>query len=592
MTDDCALAEAAGLKVAVVAGAESNLKITEPADLVRAEQILAAGLRPRTGMGFDVHRLGPGDGMVLMGVRLPGPWRLIGHSDADVGLHALTDALLGALCAGDIGSHFPPSEPRWGGADSALFLCHARDLVAAAGGVIEHVDATLICERPEDRPAPAGHGRAGGGAAAGRAGAGQHQGDHHRAPGIRRAWRGHRRPGGGHRLPARLMAAAGLRATDPACLLATWFGAGRLPRAPGTWGSLAALPFAAALAWLGGPWLVLLAALAVFGLGMWASDRYMAAYGVHDPGAIVVDEVVGQWLTLALLPLTPIAYLLGFVLFRITDMVKPWPARLDRSQDGRRHRRDARRRGRGHLCGRARACDGSLAAMTFPAQSLTLAKELLAACEARGWHLASAESCTGGLIVGCLTEIAGSSSVVERGYVTYDNRAKQEVLGVPAALLQRVGAVSEEVARAMAEGARERAKVDLAIAVTGIAGPGGATPTKPVGLVHMAVARARPADPARRWRSFRAIAPRCASRPWTPRWRWRCGLLARAHLDVGAGGVLERCEPALARLARRHLLAACAAPARPSSRATRSRRAARRRRARLSGSAGRRGLVQ
>jgi nicotinamide-nucleotide amidase len=126
--------------------------------------------------------------------------------------------------------------------------------------------------------------------------------------------------------------------------------------------------------------------------------------------------------------------------------------------------------------------------MTFPAQSLALARELLVACEARRWHLACAESCTGGLIVGCLTEIAGSSCVVERGYVTYDDRAKQEVLGVPANLLQRVGAVSEEVARAMAEGACERANVELAVAVTGIAGPGGATPSKPVGLVHMAVA--------------------------------------------------------------------------------------------------------
>jgi 2-C-methyl-D-erythritol 4-phosphate cytidylyltransferase/2-C-methyl-D-erythritol 2,4-cyclodiphosphate synthase len=152
LTDDCALAEAAGLAVAVVAGAESNLKITEPDDLARAEGILSAGLRPRTGMGFDVHRLGPGDGMVLMGVHLPGSLCLIGHSDADVGLHALTDALLGALGAGDIGSHFPPSEARWAGADSAFFLCHARDLVAAAGGVIEHVDATLICERPKIGP--------------------------------------------------------------------------------------------------------------------------------------------------------------------------------------------------------------------------------------------------------------------------------------------------------------------------------------------------------------------------------------------------------------------------------------------------------
>jgi nicotinamide-nucleotide amidase len=127
--------------------------------------------------------------------------------------------------------------------------------------------------------------------------------------------------------------------------------------------------------------------------------------------------------------------------------------------------------------------------MTFPETSLELARRVLGTCERRGWHLTTAESCTGGLIIACLTEIPGSSSVVERGYVTYDNRAKAEMLGVPAALFERVGAVSEEVARAMAEGARARASVDLAIAVTGIAGPGGATPTKPVGLVHLAVAR-------------------------------------------------------------------------------------------------------
>jgi nicotinamide-nucleotide amidase len=126
--------------------------------------------------------------------------------------------------------------------------------------------------------------------------------------------------------------------------------------------------------------------------------------------------------------------------------------------------------------------------MTFPTASLDLARRLLGACERRSWQLATAESCTGGLIIACLTEIPGSSSVVARGYVTYDNRAKAEMLGVPAALLERVGAVSEEVARAMAEGALARAEVDLAIAVTGIAGPGGATPKKPVGLVHLAVA--------------------------------------------------------------------------------------------------------
>ncbi|HET6519394.1 MAG TPA: CinA family protein [Geminicoccaceae bacterium] len=126
--------------------------------------------------------------------------------------------------------------------------------------------------------------------------------------------------------------------------------------------------------------------------------------------------------------------------------------------------------------------------MTFPDASLALARRVLAACEARGLRLATAESCTGGLIAACLTEIAGSSTVVDRGFVTYDNRAKEEMLGVPADVLARAGAVSEEAARAMAEGALARAPVDVAVAVTGIAGPGGATPTKPVGLVHLAAA--------------------------------------------------------------------------------------------------------
>jgi 2-C-methyl-D-erythritol 4-phosphate cytidylyltransferase/2-C-methyl-D-erythritol 2,4-cyclodiphosphate synthase len=94
----------------------------------------------------------PGDGVRLLGVEVPCPLRLVGHSDADVGLHAVTDALLGALCAGDIGTHFPPSEARWAGADSAIFLDHARDLVTQAGGRIDHVDVTLICERPRIGP--------------------------------------------------------------------------------------------------------------------------------------------------------------------------------------------------------------------------------------------------------------------------------------------------------------------------------------------------------------------------------------------------------------------------------------------------------
>ncbi len=157
MTDDAAVAEAAGMAVTVVEGDEDNIKVTARSDLVRAGRQLEGALRPRTGMGFDVHRLEPalsgeGDGLVLMGLRLPEPFRMIGHSDADVGLHAITDAILGAIAAGDIGSHFPPSDPEWKGADSEIFLAHAVDRVARLGGVIEHVDATLICERPKIGP--------------------------------------------------------------------------------------------------------------------------------------------------------------------------------------------------------------------------------------------------------------------------------------------------------------------------------------------------------------------------------------------------------------------------------------------------------
>ncbi len=125
----------------------------------------------------------------------------------------------------------------------------------------------------------------------------------------------------------------------------------------------------------------------------------------------------------------------------------------------------------------------------LPQDTLDAARALLAAMEARGLTLATAESCTGGLIAAALTAIPGSSAVVTRGYVTYSNDAKRQELGVPAAVLEAVGAVSEETARAMAEGALARAGVDLAVSCTGIAGPGGATPTKPVGLVFIGLAR-------------------------------------------------------------------------------------------------------
>jgi nicotinamide-nucleotide amidase len=126
----------------------------------------------------------------------------------------------------------------------------------------------------------------------------------------------------------------------------------------------------------------------------------------------------------------------------------------------------------------------------FPDDLTDLAGTLLDTCRRGGLRMAVAESCTGGLIAACLTSVAGSSDVVDRGFVTYTNEAKHEVLGVPDTLFDRVGAVSEEVARAMAEGALGQSHADLSVAVTGIAGPGGATPDKPVGLVHVAAARA------------------------------------------------------------------------------------------------------
>lgn len=152
LTDDTALASAVGIPVHTVLGEERNLKITTAADLAEAEARLAPARASRTGIGFDVHRLVPGRRLLLGGVAIPHELGAEGHSDADVALHALTDALLGAIAAGDIGEHFPPTDPRWKDADSARFLAHARDLVTAAGGRIEHVDLVILCERPKVAP--------------------------------------------------------------------------------------------------------------------------------------------------------------------------------------------------------------------------------------------------------------------------------------------------------------------------------------------------------------------------------------------------------------------------------------------------------
>ena len=159
-TDDASLLEMAGHSVAIVPGSDDNIKLTFPEDLVRLERALATslagGLLPRTGSGFDVHAAEAGRALVLCGVTVPHDWGLAGHSDADVGIHALCDAIYGALAEGDIGRHFPPSEAEWKNADSARFLRHAAGRIAARGGMLANADVTLICERPKITPhAPA-----------------------------------------------------------------------------------------------------------------------------------------------------------------------------------------------------------------------------------------------------------------------------------------------------------------------------------------------------------------------------------------------------------------------------------------------------
>jgi len=148
-TDDAALAEWAGMKVSVFPGEPNNMKLTTSEDFARAEAIQMAALGDvRTGSGLDVHAFGPGDHVMLGGMRIPHSRALTGHSDADVALHALTDAILGALADGDIGAHFPPSDPQWGGVSSDRFLRFAVDRVKGRGGRIAHLDLTIVCETP------------------------------------------------------------------------------------------------------------------------------------------------------------------------------------------------------------------------------------------------------------------------------------------------------------------------------------------------------------------------------------------------------------------------------------------------------------
>ncbi|MDR3530222.1 MAG: bifunctional 2-C-methyl-D-erythritol 4-phosphate cytidylyltransferase/2-C-methyl-D-erythritol 2,4-cyclodiphosphate synthase [Rhodopila sp.] len=155
-TDDASLLEAAGETVEVVPGSDDNIKLTYPEDLIRLERIMAGSMVPRVGTGFDVHVFQEGRPLILCGVTVPHDKGLAGHSDADVGIHALCDAIYGALAEGDIGRHFPPSEANWKDADSARFLVHAAERIAARGGRLVNADVTLICERPKVTPhAPA-----------------------------------------------------------------------------------------------------------------------------------------------------------------------------------------------------------------------------------------------------------------------------------------------------------------------------------------------------------------------------------------------------------------------------------------------------
>jgi len=151
-TDDASVMERAGGTVAMTPGDPMLMKLTYPEDFLMAEQLAASRRIVRTGLGVDAHRFGPGQVVWLCGIRIEHDLGLIGHSDADCGLHALTDALLGAIADGDIGDHFPPTDPRWKGASSDQFLLHAVKRVAAQGGRILNADVTLICERPKIKP--------------------------------------------------------------------------------------------------------------------------------------------------------------------------------------------------------------------------------------------------------------------------------------------------------------------------------------------------------------------------------------------------------------------------------------------------------
>jgi len=150
--DDVAVAHASAMHIHFVTGDETNFKVTYPQDFKKAETMLQSQTYTATGSGYDVHRYTDGDGIWLCGIKIPAPYSLLGHSDADAGLHALTDAIFGALADGDIGDHFPPSDPQWKNAASDQFLAYAVNKIKQRGGWLQHVDVTLVCEKPKIKP--------------------------------------------------------------------------------------------------------------------------------------------------------------------------------------------------------------------------------------------------------------------------------------------------------------------------------------------------------------------------------------------------------------------------------------------------------
>ena len=314
------------------------MKLTTPEDFAREEARLGAALGDiRTGTGYDVHAFGDGDHLMICGVRVPHTRGFLAHSDGDVGLHALVDAILGALADGDIGSHFPPTDMKWKGAASDRFLAYAVQRVRERGGRVASLEVTLICERPKIGP-------------------------------LRDTMR------------ARIAEIADVAISRVSVKATT-------------------------------------------------SER------------------------------------LGFT-----------------------GREEGMRRPRAQPFGCRGTATSDPERAVSASEIRSLARALLDLCKMRKLTIATAESCTGGLVCASLVDIPGSSAVVTSGFITYSNEAKHELLGVSTQTLETFGAVSKETAVSMATGALKELKADLTVSVTGIAGPGGATPGKPVGLVHFAVA--------------------------------------------------------------------------------------------------------